>query len=290
NSNSAIHSSNPPELTSIVIKQFDPIQNTNVTIRTFNLAYTEIETGITGWTVPFPYRDIYSDYYRRLLNSITLTGNTPATSTPVTLFNLIYYQSLPYPNKALAQNSDYWGYVNTTAFNPDGSTADGYFFTSPDPGRWPAIYNDPPGGTVEVPTAAIFALKEVDALGGAGTLITYTPNDYYNGSYNQSAGGTRVSNLAQKLPTGESYSTGYVYTDASGHSTGQLWSDLYKRIRMFYGTTCCNYNTLAFSISPYGIADDAGVMLGYSSVKTVNSNGGYEISQFTNFSDYPDVI
>lgn len=288
--NANIYTNNPPELTSITLKQFNPVQNANnITLKTYNFSYSEIETGVSGWTVPFPYAGLWSDYYRRLLNTVTLTGNTTATATPLTVYNLKYYQLLPYPNHELIQDCDYWGFPNTTAFNIDGSSAFGYYFTNPDQARLPTIYN-PNGSTQEVPTAAVFGLQEVDNVTGGASTINYDLNTVYNGSYNVQVGGTRVSSITQTFSSAQPLTTTYIYDDANGHSTGQLWSDLYSRVTMNFGTSCCNFSTLGFSQSPYGISDDQGVIVGYSAVKVIRPSGGYEIHNFTNFSDYPDVI
>jgi YD repeat-containing protein len=99
-----------------------------------------------------------------------------------------------------------------------------------------------------------------------------------------------VYNISHALPTGEKLYTNYIYNDQNNHSTGQLYSDFYKRVSVYFGTNCCSLATLSFSQSPYNIADNNGVFLGYSAVKIQNMNGGYEIDNFTNFSDYPDVI
>ncbi len=138
--------------------------------------------------------------------------------------------------------------------------------------------------------AAIFALQELDQLGGQSTFFNYQQNDYWNGTSNVAAGGARLSSIVRQLPTGENLTTTYNYDDGSGHSTGQLWSNLYSHVRIFFGPNCCNLITLATSQSPYGIADDQGVMVGYSSVTQLDPNAGYTVTHFTNFSDYPDVM
>jgi len=286
NSNQYITANNPPALTSIVIKQINPL-NPSTTVQTFNLSYTDIETGLTGWTQPYAYTDVWSDYYRRLLTGITVTGNAQS-SQALPLYTLKYNQVLPYPDKGIPQQCDYWGYVNSTLFEPDGSTADAYYYTNPDQARASTVYS--PTQTTEVPTAQIMALQEVDGLGGSAVAINYESNTVYNGSFDQPVAGARVHSIVRQPGTGGSLTTSYVYTDASGHSTGQFWSNLYRMVSVYFGSSCCNLSTLSFSWSPYGTADDKGVMVGYSSVKVVAPNGGYIVNQFSNFSDYPDAI
>jgi YD repeat-containing protein len=284
-----IYTSNPPELSSITIKQFNPITNSNSTVlQTFNLTFSEIETGLSGLTPPFASWPEWSDYYRRLLNTVTVTGNTPATSSPLTLFNLTYYQLLPYPNLTVPDVRDYWGYPNSnsTAYM---STRNQYFTN---PGGTTGARN-PASIAVSgqsIPMAALFALETITQLSGASTTINYQQNDYYNGSSNVQVGGTRVGSIINRLPTGETLTTSYNYDNSSGNSTGQLWSDLYSKVTMYFGSTCCDLATLAYSQSPYAIADESGVVVGYSSVKVTNPNGGYTVNNFTNFSDYPDVL
>jgi YD repeat-containing protein len=295
NANQYINTSNPPELTSITIKQYGASATVS-TIRTFGLNYLEVENGISGWTQPYAYNDIWSDYYRRLLQKITVSGSSITTSIPQVLFNLKYNQDHIFPDRgASPQNCDYWGYVNNLAFSPDANNSDAPFFTNPDAVRVPSFYNNyinnVPGP--EIPTCSLLSLTEVDNLMGESAIINYESNTYFDGTANQSAGGCRVYNITHKLPTGEQLFTNYIYNDQNGNSTGQLYSDFYKRVRFFIDadySNGVNVGTIAFSQSPFNIADDNGVYLGYSSVRVQSQNGGYELNKFTNFSDYPDLI
>jgi len=286
------NTSNPPALTSITIKQLDPITNANNTsLQTYNLSYSEVYNSVVAPPQP-PLFDprLYWIYYRRILNTITTTGNTSATSAPLTLYNLKYYQGQELANRATPQYCDFWGYQNNV--NPiyvDIDNDDQNYFTDPDGTRQPASFV-PTGGTQPVPMAANFALQELDQLGGSKTVFNYQQNDYYNGSSNVAAGGMRVGSVVRTLNTGESLTTSYSYYDGNGRSTGQIWSDLYRHVRLYTSPLCCNLSTDAVSTSPYGVSDDMGVMVGYSSVKVTEPNGGYTINKFTNFSDYPDVI
>jgi YD repeat-containing protein len=292
-SNPGVNGAHPPKLTKITVKQLNPVTGTNnITLKTFDLNFSEFYSGITGWTVPFPYYDLWSIYYKRLLSSVTVTGSTSATSTPITLYSLRYNQDQAYPEKALPQNCDYWGYVNSTTFNPDGGTnggADLNYFTSPEGTRQPTFYDR--GIPIQsIPTASLLSLEQIDNLSGETAIINYENNTVFNGTFNGAVGGCRVYNITHKLPTGESLATNYVYNLPNGNSSGQLYNDFYKRVMHYFGTTCCNFETLVFSQSPYSIADNNGTFLGYSAVKVIVQNGGYEINNFTNFSDYPDII
>jgi YD repeat-containing protein len=283
---------NPPLLTAITIKELDPISNANSTVlQTYNFSYSEVYDAVVPPSPPpLVLNALYWIYYRRTLNTITVTGNTSATSAPLTLYSLKYYQGQELASRATPQYCDYWGYQNNVnKIFVDIDNDDQYYFTNPDGTRQPASFV-PTGSTQPVPMAANFALQELDQLGGSKTVFNYQQNDYYNGSANVAAGGTRVSSIVRTLPTGESLTTSYSYNDAGGHSTGQLWSDLYRHVLLYTTNLCCNVTTDAVSTSPYGISDDMGVMLGYSSVKVTEPNGGYTISNFSNFSDYPDII
>jgi YD repeat-containing protein len=290
NYSSYLNSSTPPPLTSITIKQFNPITNSNSNVlQTYNFAYTDLMIGIYSWQSSQTNPAMWWDYYRRLLSSITVSGNTVATAGPFTLYNLKYYQGLNFSDRASVQFWDYWGFQNYTNLDYyEIDNSDAAFFLAPDTHRTPASYT-PTGGSVAIPMAANFALQELDELGGASTIFNYQQNYYYNGSANVAAAGTRIGSIVRKLPTGETLTTNYNYNDANGNSTGQIWSDLYRHVYMYLTPTCCSVSTIALSQSPYGIADANGVMLGYSSVTTTDPNGGYTTSTFNNFSNYPDV-
>lgn len=290
--NAYIYTGDPPELSTITIKQFNPITNTNSNVlETFDFSFTDIETGVTGLSSPFTgYWPAWDDYHRRLLSSISVIGNTAATSSPLTLYNLTYYQALPYPNRSVPEELDYWGFANNNTTNDQTleTLRYSYFYT---PGQYRNTNSIAVSGQSQnIPMAALFALQQISNLTGASTTINYQQNDYYNGSTTQPAGGVRISSVVNQLPTGETLTTNYSYVDANGNSTGQLWSNLYSNVTMFFGSACCTIPALCYSQSPYGIADANGVMVGYSSVKVTNPNGGYTVNNFTNFSNYPDII
>ena len=292
-SNQYVNSSNPPELTGIEIKQFLPSASDGISIRNFTLSYDEVFNGITGWAQPYPYTDTWADYYRRLLKKVQVSGNSSSTNNLITLFQLKYNQDQVYPNRAMVQNCDYWGFINSTTFHPDGGSSGGAdldYFTNPEYARLPSFYNNG-ASTVEIPTASLLALKEVDNMEGDAATIDYDLNTYYSiqDGYNKQVGGCRVNKISHSILTGDQLSTEYIYNDASGQSTGQLYNDLFKKVSIYFGPNS-NFPTLSFSSTPYSFLDNNGVFLGYSSVKVLNQNGGYEKNDFTNFSDYPDEM
>jgi YD repeat-containing protein len=290
NVNSLLNSTTPPPLTSITIKAYNPSAGGNTTtLQTYGLAYSDLLTN--GLTSTDQTSTDWYQNYRRRLSSISVAGNTTGTSTPLTLYSFQYYEGT-LVGRETPNLWDYWGYQNLSSNNfwTDGNNSDQNYFLSPDATRQPASFT-PTGASQAIPMADVYALKEIDQLGGASTVFNYQQNDYYNGSANVVAGGSRVSSIVKNLPTGESLPTTYSYYDASGHSTGQIWSDLFKHVRLYYdGGPCCGLTTTSMSQSPYGISDDNGVLVGYSSVKVTDPNLGYTVNTFSNFSDYPDVI
>lgn len=291
--NAGVNASNPPKLTRITIKKLNPITGiSDIILKTFDLNFLEYYSGLSGWTLPFPYFDIWGMYYKRLLTSITVTGSTAATAVPLTLHTLRYNQDQVFPERGLPQNCDYWGYVNNTSFLQDGGTnggADLGYYTGAESNRQPSFYDR--GNPVKsIPTASLLSLEQIDNLSGETATINYENNTFFDGTFNNNAGGCRVYNITHSLPTGESVATNYIYNLTNGNSTGRLYNDLYKSVMHYFGTTCCNFQTLVFSQSPYSISDNNGAFIGYSTAKVVGQNGGYEINNFTNFSDYPDVI
>lgn len=288
-----VNAANPPELTGIEIKQILPSSSDGLSIRNFTLFYDEVFNGITGWTQPYPYTDIWADYYRRLLKFVKVSGNSTQTNNPINVFELKYNQDQQFPNRAMVQNCDYWGFINSTTFSPDGGSNGGQdlsYFTNPESYRLPSIYNNG-ASIIEIPTASLMALKEVDNMEGDVATIDYELNTYYSNTdgYNKQAGGCRVNKITHSLSTGEQLFTSYIYDNNTGQSTGQLYNNLYKKISLYFGAGP-NFSTLSFSQSPYNFIDNNGVFLGYSSVKVVSQNGQYEKFDFTNFSDFPDEM
>ena len=303
NANTNLNGANPWELTTVTIKQLNPVLSSpNDIIRTYTLNYSEVESGINnGWPAPIP-GPVLIDQYRRLLSSITLAGNTAATATPITLFTLKYNQSASMPDRGLFQNVDYWGYANNLTFEPDVSGEDDDWFELPDIEREPSYY------TVSTLSlyASLLAVNEIDSYQGDVVTMSYEPNSYYTpnppidlgSATNVIVGGMRVTGIQHTVSGNLTSRTTYNYNDVNGNSTGQLYNGFYRLVSMFFGNSANNYlghgadniPTLSMSQSPYSYADDKGVFVGYSSVRTTNQDGGYEVDNFTNFSDYPDNI
>jgi len=218
---------------------------------------------------------------RLKLNYINLYGSSP-TDPPIKLKWFDYETSTNLP----ARNSvefDYWGYYNVnasgTALIPDANK-------NPDLNRTRAN-----------------VLTAVHDIAGESLQFQYELNKYNDAtSGNTDVGGLRVKQISKTLPTGENIYTQYVYELDNGTSTGQVYNTNYKNLSrelLNYITLCningqwgfCGATSIKITVSEnlYNTYDLNGVFVGYSSVKVVNQNGGYQINEFTNFSDFPDA-
>ena len=207
---------------------------------------------------------------RLRLDNIKVAGNTPTTATPVILKSFTYNTTENLPSRT-SQVFDFWGYY--TAFTPiNGST---------DPMDHPEL---------RVPNESktkANILTGVTDISGASWQITYEQNYYYRAATtsNVAVGGLRVKTLSQTLPAGDNLQTNYVYNDATAKSTGQILTPSYPYLVLIINST-----QRVLSETPSNIYDINGTFIGYSTVKTTGSNGGYVITDFTNFSDAPDLL
>jgi YD repeat-containing protein len=246
---------NAARLTSIVTKAYNTKTQSNSTVlQTYNFNYSYFGT---------PSAD--PNVLRLGLNNITMTGNTAATATPQTLKSFTYNTTLDLPSRKSLALLDYWGYY-TNVSNP-----------FPNNIRSPHLSN-----------AEADILTGITDITGGSWQISYELNDYYYSGVNTVVGGLRVNKLERKLPTGEDLFNTYSYVDASGHSTGQIFSSSYNIIGFIWGNPAVVEEIL--SESPSEIYDLNDNFVGYSSVKVTGRNGGYTTSQFSNFSDYQDLM
>jgi YD repeat-containing protein len=248
---------NASQLNTLVLKAYNPETSSNSTVlQTYNLDHSYFGTPSTD-----------SNVLRLRLDSITVTGNTTATATPLTLVAFKYNQSIPLPSRKTLSAVDFWGYNSYT------SASNTYDLTLP------------PNQSYTMSDI----LDTVRDVTGASEIISYQLNDYYNGTANTQVGGLRVTEVSRTLPTGENLYTTYQYDNSSGNSTGQILSNSYAINEWIVG---CGgypiYETLSETPSEY--YDLNGDFVGYSSVKTTSQNGGYTISDFTNFSNFKDSL
>ncbi|HWB91753.1 MAG TPA: DUF5977 domain-containing protein [Puia sp.] len=246
---------NAGRLKTIVLKGYNPQTLSNSTLLetfTFNSSY---------------FGDPTSDpnLLRLRLDNIGLTGNNPDVPS-LTYRTFAYNTSTNLPNRKLFEFQDFFGYYN---YNPNITN-----------------YAFPNNSRVQyLPATLANILTSVTDITGATWTLTYEQNDYYNGSANTPGCGVRVNKIAHTLPTGENLFTTYSYVDGSAHSTGQIFGMSYQVIGYVIG-----YITQIMSESPSYFYDLNGNANCYSSVRTTAQNGGYMVSQFSNFSDFPDAI
>lgn len=209
---------------------------------------------------------------RLRLDSIRVKGNNSVTATPITLRTFTYNTSHTMSNRKAYAEVDLWGYQNF--YVPK------VFTPFPDNNRNP-----------DLTAAQIGVLTGVKELNGGSWNVTYELNDYNKSGTNTAVGGLRVKRLAQTMPNGENLYKDYSYVDANNLSTGQVFSPSYTII----GYAWANQNgniviNQRLSECPSEVYDLNGNFVGYSSVKVTEKNGGYTVSTFSNFSDFPDIL
>ena len=255
-------------LVSISTKAYNPqTLSNNTAMQTYNFNYDYFGSPSTD-----------PNQLRLRLNNISVTGNTNATSLPLTLNSFTYYNAYsPMGSRKDFGISDYWGYLNFMIPMT--------YYPFPNNSRLP-------NGNA----AQTYALNTITDLVGKTWNIYYSLNDYYQTSSSStvSVGGLRVTNISQTLPTGESLAKTFTYTINSGQSSGEILTNNYNIIGFtgaFYNNG--NLSVQVFSEDPSDVTDLNGNFCGYSQVKVTEPNGGYSISTFSNFNDngnFQDVL
>lgn len=175
---------------------------------------------------------------------------------------------------------DYWGFYN---INTSGTSI------------VPAATKLP----VEARTKANI-LTSIREVSGLEHRFEYQLNTFYdnNTANNISVGGLRIWKKSKVAPsTGDFLQTTYEYNYNDGKSSGQVYNSNYKNFSKSMFVTAvvppgfCVITALnTTSISVFTNHDLNGIFIGYSQVKTIDKNGGYEINEFKNFNDFPDVF
>lgn len=168
------------------------------------------------------------------------------------------------------------------------------------------FYNNNLSGTALIPAAdknPDFSKTSANILTSIKSPTGYTENYEYelNNYKNQSGinvdvGGLRIKKITKTTSTGENLFTTYSYHDENGKSYGQISNNLYNNFQLYRnvflyggGNNFCLITALnTFSESIYNNYDLNGTFIGYSKVKSVDKNGGFEINTYTNFIDFPD--
>ena len=246
-----------PRLTGISLKSTGPGPYTQLQSFSFSQSY-----------FGDPSTDI--NILRLKLDNIKMAGNTAATSTPVVLKSFTYNTLENLPSRT-SQVFDFWGYY--TAFTPISGSVD--------PMDYPQLRVPN-----ESKTKANILTGVTDISGGSWQLA-YEQNEYFNvsASLNVPIGGLRVKSVSRTLTTGDNLQTNYVYRDGTAKSTGQILTPSYANLVLGCGSV-----QKVMSETPSNIYDINGTFIGYSSVKTIGTNGGYVVTDFTNFSDFPDIL
>jgi len=240
---------NAASLTSITQKTYNPA----ITLQTYNFNYGYFNSGYG------------TNYLRLQLNSVTVTGNTSATSSPLTLASFGYNTSAALPDRTTPV-FDYLGYPTTI---PNPIPAD--------------IFNI--NRTPNLTMAQAGVLNSIATLTGGTWNISYELNTCSG----VSVGGLRVNSLSETLVSGEQITKTYSYTDLAGTPSGQIYNSNYNVLQVSTGTINGYPYNVYFSSSPYTINDVNGVFVGYSYVKESDQKGGLTVYNFTNFSDFNDI-
>ncbi len=243
-------------LSNIVFKANSYLSLSGTTLSTYNFNYSY-------WGNPSNDPKVL----RLKLDNITLSGNTTATSSPITIKSFSYNSSTNLPARN-SQNFDYFGYYK--------------FISSPgDPMQNPSLRN-----AVENDTKANI-LTTISDLSGSSTQINYELNNYVFNNVNTPIGGLRVKDISISQPNTPAITKTFVYNDLLGKSTGKVLTNLYSTLQYAdnNGITWTNYSEAQ---STY--YDINGIFNGYSSVKVIEPNGGYTISNFSNFDLYNDDL
>ncbi len=243
---------NAPSLSSIVMKGYNPQTLSNSsTLQTYNFNYGYFGTPSTDPNV-----------LRLSLNSVTVTGSSTNTSTPLTIASFGYYTTYNLPNRTWLA-FDYWGYCNTV--------------TNPPASYYTYIYDE-----AETPYA-VYAqadiLNSVTTTQGGSWNITYESNSITG----TTVGGLRVNKISHNT-TGQTLYKTYQYIDNNGVNSGQIYTPLYNSLS--FPLIGC---TLYLSASPFILNDINGDFIGYSWVKENEQNGGYTFYNFSNFNDAVDA-
>ncbi|WP_158643773.1 hypothetical protein [Pseudobacter ginsenosidimutans] len=243
-------------LLSVSLKSYTAIGTSTLQTYTFNYGY-----------FGDPSTDL--NVLRLRLDNIFVAGGTANTATPVQYRTFTYHNSDNLPSRRSAV-FDYWGYF--TAYTPiNGST---------DPLYYPQL---------RVPNlnkTKANILTEIQDMTGSSWLINYAQHNYYKNSSNIAVGGLRVQSISNTLSTGENIQTSYVYENDQGISQGQILTESYANLL----TGCTNAVLTVLSEAPTITNDLNGTFIGYSSIKTIQPNGGYTVAEFYNFSDFPDIF
>lgn len=246
---------NAGSLTSIAVRSRTGIETSKL-LRTFSFEYSYFNP--TGG----------SDLLRLRLDKIKLSGDETYNGQEINYRIFDYYAIHSLPSRT-SSSVDYWGYH--TYINPQDDPMYSINLRRP-----------------FLSYAKAGVLTSISGTSIAETSINYELNTYYDSqtASNVEIGGLRVKSIDVLDPGQSTLTTNYTY-DFLGKSSGQIRTPSYK-----YLIIACNGGQLekSYSESLSNIYDLNGGFHGYSQVKVSPPSGGYIISKFTNFSDFPDDV
>lgn len=248
-----------------------------ITVRSLNANGSGYNTGfIKQINFSYSYFGSSSDTSLRLkLNDVTVLDSSAFQSIKIASFN--YYTSNTLPNRQSIQ-FDHWGYFNT---NTTGTNLPPTANKNPDLNRTKSCI-----------------LTGIDYPEQKKLFLDYELNEIYDSSTssNKSFGGLRIKTIQQSDTMGDTTSTKFVYRYNDGKSSGQPYLKNYNYDKNIYvsivsGSGFCGITGVnTSSENDYESKDLNGVEIGYSYVKTLSDNGGYEVSVFSNFDTAPDAF
>ncbi|WP_346315964.1 hypothetical protein [Chitinophaga sp. YIM B06452] len=218
------------------------------------------------------------DLNRLALQDVYVVGQDQVSSIKLYSFNYFNNPAYKFP----ARNSvaiDHWGYYN----NNSNST--------PCP---PQALKDPDLGKTKQ-----YTLYEIEYGLGGKTTYEYELNDYWDPATSSTklAGGLRLKTITETDNTGKAVVKSFSYRveGSTTQSSGEPFinSFVYNNtvthlIAMPPVGACTIYGETYYNTLFYNTFDINKPHVGYSRVKVTNADGGSEVYQFTNFSNYPD--
>lgn len=142
-----------------------------------------------------------------------------------------------------------------------------------------------------------YSLQFVEHAQGGKTEYIYELNTYYDAvaTMDRVSGGLRIKQVKEYDNTGNIYTKSFEYKLENGFSSGEVMlkdPQYSRRATLFMpGPQACAITAETTNAGIlYNVSELNGSHTGYSRVKVINSDGGYEISTFKNYSDFPEVF
>jgi hypothetical protein len=209
---------------------------------------------------------------------------------PDPLFSFTYNTSVNLPSR-YSKNFDHWGYYNDNTVNswfPEIKSSELIF-----------VFWNPPlslnfSGASREPDAVRMSaniLTSVLERGGGSKQFNYEPHLCNHNGTNRIIGGARIKSISTSDGQGNNYVQTFSYFSESNPalSSGLLYIMPKYLIGQPDGGSINSLYQI-FSHPIYDIFDLNGVIIGYSYVEELISNGGKSAYYFTNFSSNPNYV